>query len=81
MSGMWMGGVPPLGYQAQDRKLVIVESEAEIVRFIFRRYAEVGSVRWLRDELEALSIQSKLRTSALGRGLGWQAICPRVRSI
>ena len=34
--GMWMGGVPPLGYQAQDRKLVIVESEAEIVRFIFQ---------------------------------------------
>ena len=64
--GMWMGGVPPLGYQAQDRKLVIVESEAEIVRFIFRRYAELGSVRWLRDELEALSIQSKLRTSAAG---------------
>ena len=32
--GMWMGGVPPLGYQAQDRKLVIVDSEAEIVRFI-----------------------------------------------
>src|ERR1700720_1466271 len=64
--GMWMGGVPPLGYQAQDRKLVIVESEAEIVRFIFRRYAELGSVRWLRDELEAVSIQSKLRTSASG---------------
>jgi hypothetical protein len=59
--------VPPLGYQAQDRKLVIVESEAEIVRLIFRRYAELGSVRWLRDELEALSIQSKLRTSASGR--------------
>ncbi len=65
--GMWMGGVPPLGYQAQDRKLVIVDSEAEIVRFIFRRYAELGSVRWLRDELEALSIQSKLRTSGAGR--------------
>src|ERR1700720_137085 len=65
--GMWMGGVPPLGYQAQDRKLVIVESEAEIVRLIFRRHAELGSVRWLRDELEALSIQSKLRTSASGR--------------
>src|SRR5881397_3101965 len=28
--GMWMGGVPPLGYRAEDRKLVIVESEAEI---------------------------------------------------
>src|SRR5260370_14371565 len=64
---MWMGGVPPLGYRAQDRKLVIVESEAEIVRFIFRRYAELGSVRLLKDELEAQSVRSKLRTTASGR--------------
>jgi DNA invertase Pin-like site-specific DNA recombinase len=66
-NGMWMGGVPPLGYQAQNGKLVIVDSEAEIVRFIFRRYAELGSVRLLKDELEARGIQSKLRTSASGR--------------
>jgi len=65
--GMWMGGVPPFGYQAQDRKLIIVGSEAEIVRFIFRRYAELGSVRLLKDELQARSIQSKLRVSASGR--------------
>src|SRR6476660_7240338 len=65
--GMWMGGVPPLGYRVQDRKLVIVDSEAEIVRFIFRRYAELGSVRLLKDELEACGIKSKLRTSASGR--------------
>src|SRR5437879_4128937 len=65
--GMWMGGVPPLGYRVQDRKLVVIDSEAEIVRFVFRRYAALGSVRLLKDELEALSIQSKLRTSASGR--------------
>jgi site-specific DNA recombinase len=65
--GMWMGGVPPLGYRAQDHKLIIVESEAEIVRFIFRCYAELGSVRLLKDELQARSIQSKSRTSASGR--------------
>ena len=65
--GMWMGGVPPLGYRAQDGKLTIVESEAETVRFIFRRYAELGSVRLLKDELEARGIYSKLRTSASGR--------------
>jgi len=65
--GMWMGGVPPLGYRAQDGKLIIVESEAETVRSIFRRYAELGSVRLLKDELDARSIQSKLRTSASGR--------------
>ena len=33
--GMWMGGVPPLGYRVEDHKLVIVDSEAEIVRAIF----------------------------------------------
>jgi site-specific DNA recombinase len=64
---MWMGGVPALGYRAQDRKLVVVDSEAEILRFIFRCYAELGFVRLLKDELQARSIQSKSRTSASGR--------------
>src|ERR1700757_3888947 len=53
--GMWMGGVPPFGYRAQERKLIIVDSEAEIERFIFRRYAELGSVRLLKDELAAVA--------------------------
>src|ERR1700681_4422706 len=43
--GMWMGGVPPLGYEVRDRGLVVVDSEAEIVRHTFRRYAELGSIR------------------------------------
>src|SRR5258707_1412896 len=65
--GMWMGGMPPFGYRAQDRKLVIVDNEAKIVRYIFRRYAELGSVRLLKDELAARNIQSRLRTSTAGR--------------
>jgi site-specific DNA recombinase len=64
--GMWMGGVPPLGYQARDRGLVVVDSEAEIVRRIFRHYAELGSVRLLKEELEAQGITSKCWTSASG---------------
>src|SRR5690349_18107998 len=68
--GMWMGGVPPLGYRVRDRKLVIVDSEAEIVRAIFRRYAELGSVRLLKDELEARGIRSKSWSSASGRVIG-----------
>jgi DNA invertase Pin-like site-specific DNA recombinase len=43
--GMWMGGFPPLGYDVNDRKLVVNEAEAETVRHIFRRYAALGSVR------------------------------------
>jgi DNA invertase Pin-like site-specific DNA recombinase len=68
--GMWMGGVPPLGYRAQDGKLLVIESEAEIVRAIFRRYAALGSVRVLRDELEARGIKSKSWTTASGRRVG-----------
>ena len=41
---MWMGGNVPLGYDVKDRKLIVNEVEAETVRLIFRRYAELGSV-------------------------------------
>ena len=68
--GMWMGGVPPLGYRVQDRKLVIIDSEAEIVRSLFRRYAELGSVRLLKEELEAHGINSKSWKRAAGRVIG-----------
>ena len=41
--GKWMGGVPPLGYQVQDRKLVIHEQEAELIRLAFSLFIETGS--------------------------------------
>src|SRR5262252_6477627 len=68
--GMWMGGVPPLGYRVEDRKLVVIDSEAETVLAIFRRYAELGSVRLLKNDLEARGIKSKAWTSASGRIIG-----------
>src|SRR3974390_2341478 len=48
--GMWMGGLPSLGYDVKDRKLVINETEAETVRYIFRRYVQLRSVRALKEE-------------------------------
>jgi DNA invertase Pin-like site-specific DNA recombinase len=71
--GMWMGGVPPLGYRVHDRKLVIIDSEAEIVYSIFRRYAELGSVQLLKAKLEAQGRKSKSWTSAAGRVIGGKA--------
>ncbi len=69
-----MGGVPPLGYAVMDRKLIIVEREAEMVRHIFRRYAVIGSVRLLKAELEANGIAGKSWTSASGRSWGGKPI-------
>src|SRR5712672_1453411 len=65
--GMWMGGVPPLGYRVWDGKLVTADSESETVRYIFRRYAELGSIRLLKEELDAQGLKSKCRTSTSGR--------------
>ncbi|WP_244406109.1 recombinase family protein [Methylocella silvestris] len=36
--GMWMGGMPPLGYDVKDRRLVINEAEAQLLVRIFERY-------------------------------------------
>jgi site-specific DNA recombinase len=36
--GLWVGGVVPLGYQAKQRKITVVQEEAKTVRHIFRRY-------------------------------------------
>lgn len=59
--GMWMGGNVPLGYDVKDRKLIVNDTEADTVRLIFRRYAELGSVTLLRAELSRLGIVSKRR--------------------
>lgn len=59
--GMWMGGVVPLGYDVKDRKLVINPAEAETVRFIYKRYLELGCVRLLREELQQRGIVGKVR--------------------
>jgi len=64
--GMWMGGLVPLGYEVQDRQLVINPSEAETVRHIFQRYAELGNVRLLKEDLDRARILSKLRVAKDG---------------
>jgi site-specific DNA recombinase len=61
--GMWMGGVPPLGYDVRERRLVVNPEEAETVRYIYQRYLELGSVRELSRELAGRGIISKVRVS------------------
>jgi DNA invertase Pin-like site-specific DNA recombinase len=47
--GMWMGGHPPLGYDVKNRKLVVNEPEAALVRSIFERFVRVGSATKSRN--------------------------------
>ena len=48
--GIWMGGYVPLGYDVQDRKLVVNETEAASVRLIFERFVALGSATALARE-------------------------------
>ena len=68
--GMWMGGNLPLGYDVENRQLVINEAEAETVRYIFRRYAELGTVSALQADLKQRGIVSKVWTSTTGNVRG-----------
>jgi len=62
-----MGGVVPLGYDVKDRQLVVNTREAEMVRYIFQRYVDVGSVSGLKEQLDAEGIVSKPRKSSNAR--------------
>jgi hypothetical protein len=57
--GMWMGGIPPLGYRPHERTLIIDEAEAVTVRLIFERYLALGSVHALKDELDRSGLRSR----------------------
>jgi site-specific DNA recombinase len=51
--GMWMGGSVPLGYVVQNRKLVVHQPDAAVVRSMFERFLRVGSATVLAQELRA----------------------------
>jgi DNA invertase Pin-like site-specific DNA recombinase len=65
--GMWMGGVPPLGYDVENRRLVPNENEAKLIRHVFRRFVELGSGTLLFKELKLDGVTSKAWTTQDGK--------------
>jgi len=68
--GMWMGGNVPLGYDADERTLIINSAEAETVRRIFALYHELGCVHRVKDEADRLGLKTKRNTTANGSERG-----------
>jgi site-specific DNA recombinase len=68
--GMWMGGVVPLGYKVENRKLVVEAVEAATVQLIFQRYLDLGSLPALQRDLLARGIRTRTRALASGRTIG-----------
>ena len=59
--GKWTGGTIPFGYRTENKKLVINDDEAKAVRYIFKRYVELGSFEPLVQDLDAKNIRTRLK--------------------
>jgi site-specific DNA recombinase len=68
--GMWMGGLVPLGYDLEERKLVPNSKESELVCKIFSLYLKVGCVSKLAAKLDRDKIKSKIWVTRTGARLG-----------
>src|SRR5436190_6142367 len=68
--GLWVGGMVPLGYDTKDRKISVNEPEAELVRTIFRRYLNLGSINMLVADLRNSGLVTKARTLRTGGTVG-----------
>lgn len=66
LRGELVGDPKALGYDKVDGKLVINEAEAEIVRYIFKRYVEGAGGRVIGRELENLGYKTKRGNTTWG---------------
>ncbi len=68
--GMWMGGNPPLGYDPENRSLVINESEAAQVNLIYDEFIKLQSMKSLITSLKNQGIFTKKRVRKSGEVSG-----------
>ncbi|MDI1245122.1 MAG: recombinase family protein, partial [Rhodoferax sp.] len=65
--GLWMGGVPPLGYDVANRLLLVNETEAQLVRRIFGEMLTIGSPTRIAQGLASEGITTKAWTTQDGQ--------------
>lgn len=75
--GMWMGGIVPLGYRVEKRKLVIEETEAATVRMIFERFVAIGSATVVAKTLAAEDVRTR-RSKLIDKGYLYKLLNNRV---
>jgi DNA invertase Pin-like site-specific DNA recombinase len=68
--GMWMGGLVPLGYNLEGRKLVPNVKESELICKIFSLYVNLGCVSKLAIQLNREKVRSKVWVTRTGARLG-----------
>lgn len=57
--GMWMGGIPPIGYTAKDKELIVDPDGAKVVNRIFETYLDVKCLNRLKREIDQLGYETR----------------------
>lgn len=69
--GKWTGGTVPFGYVAKDKKLVVQETEALVVREAFTLFLQYWQVAAVARLLNERGLQSRRSTRGERRGSRW----------
>ena len=64
--GIWMGGRVPLGYDIEDKRMIVNQNEAQTIEKIFDLYLESKNVRLLKERCDDLGIVTKVRKQQNG---------------
>ncbi|GHT96207.1 hypothetical protein FACS1894122_14360 [Alphaproteobacteria bacterium] len=75
--GIWMGGCVPLGYEVKDRKLIINEKEAKIVKFIYEQFLISESYCKVSHLLNQLGYRTKIKKLKTEETVGGQMFEPK----
>lgn len=59
IKGNATGGIPPFGYVIKDKKYVIDETEADVVREIFRKYSQGFKANSIANDLKERNVRRK----------------------
>lgn len=68
--GKWSGGMPVLGYNVKDTKLVVDPAEAKLVKSIFELYLDTMSILKTAQVLNCRNIRTKEWVTRKGRKMG-----------
>ncbi len=72
--GKWTGGQVSLGYriEPEQRGLLVIPEEAEVVRTIFDLYLQTHSIGFITERLNELGLATKRHVSKKGKARGGQ---------
>lgn len=70
--GIWMGGIPPLGYRPKDRELIVEPAEAAQVRQIFALFLETQCLGRLKKEADRLEMRTRPSWTGKAKGQVFQ---------